>query len=104
MKKRFKIPQVGDIFRAPSGVLRTVRAVRMDTQMNPRKIIVAFSILHCSWTHRCYTVYSIAELRGIGYTHLAQRRKFNDPFEKELNRVISASSTEMDCCDVKGIS
>jgi|SRR5579872_560803 len=96
------IPRVGQLIKSPAGLLRIARAVHIASD-DPKKVWVSFAIKHCSWTRRCYTVYSLDELLRTGYTVTRKRVKFNK-FDKRVNTVIHKSSKEMTCCDVEGIS
>jgi hypothetical protein len=107
--REMKIPQAGDILRAPNGVLRVVRHVSLcnnaRAQCIERKTWIFFTIRRCSWTRRCYTLYNIAELREMGYVHTGKRvAKWADKFQERIDRVIESGSAELTCCDVEGIS
>jgi hypothetical protein len=104
-----RMPKVGDIYRAPNGVLRVVRHVSIcqneRSVVNERKTWVFFTIRHCSWTRRCYTLYSIAELKSLGYRLTGKRvLRWADKYQERVDRVIQNSSQELTCCDVEGIA
>jgi hypothetical protein len=109
MEDGVNIPKVGDVLRAPSGKLRIVRAVHYSgnnrSYVNERRVWVYFVIAHCSWTHRCYTLYSLAELKELGYHHTGKRvQLWRDKFQEKIIRVCDEGTTELTCCDVEGIS
>lgn len=98
--------KIGDVFRAPSGLLRIVRHVKRSR--NPRRYWVVFTIQRCSWTHRAVTIYSLGELRQIGYVHTRQNVKLASKFDKLIEYDCTFPTTgkdrgHFDCCDVRGI-
>lgn len=95
--------QAGDVVRWPSGVLRVVRKVTHARSGNPRSIWCWFTIRHCSWTHRCYTLYNLGELKQIGVKRVGVRVRFKQKIDFRINRVIEHGSQELSCCDVRGI-
>lgn len=106
MSAKFKIPKVGQIYRSPSGLLRVVRHVSPCLK-NPGRTSVYFTINHCSWTGRCYTVYCVQELRNLGYVKLRKnfrvRGKFAAKIVQEMTQRV-AIPPKITCCDVEGIS
>lgn len=104
----FTIPIVGEIWRSPNGLLRIARVVRLSNRRNPNKMRVYFTIRHCSWTHRCYTLYTVAELLYNGYVNTHKKWRWL-PEDIALNDIIERNH-ELDrkkaltCCDVEGIA
>jgi len=101
----------GDVLRAGSGLLRVVRHVSHSTVKwnGPAhtRTNVYFSIKHCSWTHRCYTVYTGNDLVQMGYRPTRARVKLR----KKIDRIIEHDITNRDrfdqkltCCDVESVS
>ena len=92
--------KVGDVLRAPSGRLRIVRRLSQVRTDNP---YVYFTIAHCSWTHRSYTLYTVNELARMGYrkvNHYKLRDKFDRLMEEEFE---TNNPPQITCCDVRGI-
>ena len=94
------VPRVGEVLKAPNGLMRIVRDVHLG-RSNPS---ITFVIRHCSWTHRPYTVYTLCDLRYMGYTSthvvvkldkLPQSRRIAAAIKDHRNRSLS-------CCDVRG--
>lgn len=94
--------RVGDVVRSGSGTLRTVRAVKHYK----RRTNVTFSILHCSWTGRCYTVMTDCDLRTFGYRPTGQRKRLRSRLDRAVARDFGKPKdrTRLSCCDVRGIS
>lgn len=105
----YQIPEVGQIFRAPSGLLRVVRHVNLSPKWRkyPGRIAVYFVIKHCSWTHRCYTIYTLQDLRRMGYVltrkWLKNLGKLHRKIEQECAMKV-AMPPIITCCDVENIS
>lgn len=100
------IPKVGDIWRAPSGLLRVVRAAHIHSRTNYRRMFIYFAIRRCSWTKRCYTLYSVGELIGLGYVPTGRRWRIKDDLEYLVAEECNASSDDkptLTCCDVEGM-
>lgn len=93
----------GDVLRSRNGVLRVVRAVS-----HTRRTTVTFVIRRCSWTTRCYTIYTGNDLRQMGYAptnvRMPLRTKFDRLIEAEFHRPGPANVCFLHCCDVTGIS
>ena len=90
----------GDVLRAPSGLLRVVRAVNHENQ----KTSVHFSIKHCSWTRRCYTVYFGADLKTMGYRPTGKRMRLRREIDAVIEADFGVTRPKLTCCDVEGIS
>ena len=120
----------GDILRAPSGLLRVVRDVS-HSGPSAGKTSVIFTIAHCSWTGRCYTVLTGNDLRTFGYRPTQARYSFRKAIDRKITneisggdkiRIVVAASggritkyidvhrpldrdkIQLDCCDVRGIA
>ncbi len=98
--------QKGDILEARSGTLRIVRSVRHNGPSLP-KTSVTFTIRHCSWTGRCYTVVNGNDLRQMRFRPVSARM----PLRTKLDKLIEAEfgrppgdGRMLDCCDVRGIA
>lgn len=100
------IPKVGQVMRAPSGKFRLVRAVHICKTKRMRNpyynVWIYFTIGHCSWTGRCYTLYNLAELNRMGYKLLDVKVNVKG-FGQKISEVCDKGSTELKCCDVVGI-
>ena len=120
----------GDVLKAPSGLLRVVRDVS-HCGPSAGKTSVTFTIQHCSWTGKCYTVLTGVDLRTFGYQptkgQYRFRKKIDRTIDREINggdkvRIVVAASggkvtkyidvhrpldrdkSTLDCCDVRGIA
>jgi hypothetical protein len=95
--------QVGDVLQSAAGTQRVVRKVSMQDDGRLRS--VTFSILHCSWTHRPYTVMTASDLRIYGYAPVGHRVRLRTKLDRALNRAINDHTCrELSCCAVKGIA
>lgn len=96
----------GDVLRAKSGRLRVVRAVQHSGPSIP-KTCVTFTIQHCSWTGRCYTVYNGNDLRQMGFrptmAHVKLGNEVDRAIEAEFNRTYARDAL-VKCCDVEEIA
>jgi hypothetical protein len=95
--------KVGDVLRAPSGLLRVVRHVSTGRSCGPS---VTFTIQHCSWTGRSITSYTLNELSRMGYVKTRAKLPLTTKFDKLMEWDIACPPRELqhfDCCDVKGI-
>ena len=90
--------RVGDVLKAPSGALRCVRYVSLGYRN-----YVGLAIRHCSWTHRCYTLYTTNELHGIGYTLAGARFALRTKMDRRIARNITTRERDLKCCDVVGL-
>src|SRR6266850_1079034 len=97
--------QVGDIVRSRRGTERVVRAVSQQTL----RTWLIFSIMHCSWTGRCYTNYCTVDLRTMGYRPTGKRLKLRDKMSRRIAKAIRThdlshrNGRAPNCCDVHGI-
>ncbi len=100
--------QPGDVVRFRSGALRVVRAVRHPERPTSSygeiyRSSITFAIKRCSWTHRCYTVYTSSDLRTLGCS--MTRAKVS--LRKKIDRLIMAElelnplKPTLTCCDVE---
>lgn len=88
--------RVGDVLVSGSGVERVVRARTAKT--------VAFAIRRCSWTGRCYTIYTLNDLRTFGFRPTGRRLRLRRKLDRAIARCIRHSDRErLTCCDVKGV-
>jgi len=104
---------VGDVLKTPSGSLRVVRKVSapfLTTRPNSvpeRRCFLYFTISHCSWTGRGYTLYSVGELNGLGYSYTGIRVKFKSPLDLRINKKMMREgnypASEFSCCEVRGV-
>jgi len=101
-ERQIKSPKVGDVWQAPSGRLRIVR--RVSWSKHPTRTRLYFVIAHCSWTHRPYTLYTLNELKTIGYRPTGKRVRIADDFQCELEKEMTDHRyRSFTCCDVVGI-
>ena len=92
-----KLIRPGDRIRSPSGKLRTV----IDVSRCKGRTCVTVPILHCSWTHRTYTVLDNQQLLAYQRTphRLAFRRyRHGRMVLKDCEGAERAGT----CCDVVG--
>lgn len=96
--------EVGDVLRARSGLLRVVRHV---SKRQGGVVWVYFTIKHCSWTRRCYTLYSMNDLIQRGFKPTGKKFPVGeDPFDNLiLNEMafVGSDPPMLTCCDVEGI-
>jgi hypothetical protein len=96
--------RVGDVLRSRGGLLRIVRAV----EHRGTKTVVTFSIKHCSWTGRCYTVYFHNDLKSMGYEPTGKRVRLRSQLDKlvrdEIVNHYRPGDIRVKCCDVEGIA
>lgn len=93
--------KTGEIVRAKSGLLRVVRRVNDCGG----KIYVFFTIKHCSWTGRCYTLYSTNELHHMGYRRIYRLFKLGDELDIEIEAEFNdRDRRKLTCCDVEGLA
>lgn len=96
--------EVGDILRAPNGVLRVVRAVhRYKKPRWPIKTWVYFTIRRCSWTHRCYTLLCGTDLKARGYRPTGKKFKLNKRIDRKIEKEFGMFKAKLRCCDVEAI-
>lgn len=93
--------QIGDVFRAPSGMLRVVRSV--SKPKTARCPSVTFTIQHCSWTGRSTTSYPVSELLRIGYVYTGKRMPLRSNFDKLMAEDAETKTRNFKCCEVRGI-
>jgi hypothetical protein len=95
--------KVGDVLRSGSKTLRVVRKVSRFKDGSLRS--VTFSIRHCSWTRRPYTVMGYTDLRLLGYARVGANLKLESPLDRELALDIADHNRrQVTCCMVKGIA
>lgn len=103
--------KAGDVVKSRTGLLRVVRDVSHHivscggTKPHVRTCVV-FSIKACSWTHRCYTVYTGNDLVQYGYRRttasVSLRKKIDKAILAEIRK--GGKKAGMTCCDVVGVS
>lgn len=103
----------GDILRSGSGLLRVVRSVSHSlipvgcggTRKPHFRTTVIFTIQHCSWTGRCYTVYTGNDLVQIGYRPTRGRIRLNRKIDRRIEQEFREHPRVpgLSCCDVEGI-
>lgn len=98
----------GDVLRSPSGKLRIVREVHHHDSGSINKTYVTFAIQRCSWTGRCFTVYTGNDLRGGGWRPVGASVKLNTKFDRLIQWEIVErplpAEIKIHCCDVVGIA
>lgn len=109
--------KVGDVIAyGRSRTLRVVRQVSWHRKTGrgvPKnhpyeKGMFYFTIKKCSWTGRCYTVYSSVDLATIPIEVVSRRYvskmpAFDQAFLNEIGVVKLMNRPLMDCCSVRGI-
>jgi hypothetical protein len=97
-----KALKVGDVVRTPSGLLRIVRSANHG----PQRSYFCFTIKHCSWTTRCYTVYTSTDLKVMGWRPTGKRVRLRGhlDYEIEQNIGLSLKDSTLNCCNVEGVS
>ena len=98
----------GDVLRSGNGVLRVVRDVSHSkiSHYDVRTTLV-FSIRRCSWTGRCYTVYTGNDLVQMGYRPTRAKVKLTWKIDKAIEREITTNPPPgqygLKCCDVENV-
>lgn len=105
--------QVGDVLTNGSAY-RVVRRITRWRKEGRRTFwdegplrSVTFTIKHCSWTGRCYTLLTPYDLIGRGFRPAGARVKLNKPIDAEVLREITQSYTApilLKCCDVRAVA
>lgn len=98
----------GDVLQSGSGIFRIVRGVKHNGP-SLGKTSVDFTIQHCSWTGRCYTVLTGCDLKSNGYRPVkakpfALRTEFDRAVEAEIINRPPFDKCKLTCCDVVGIA
>jgi hypothetical protein len=100
-----KTLKVGDVVRAPSGVLRIVRSVSHH-RPSIGGTYVTFLIRRPSWTNRCYTVMNGSNMAIVGYRPTGAKAKLNHEFDRTVEQCFSAVPSyncPLHARDVKGL-
>lgn len=96
--------KVGDVVRAPSGLLRVVRKATHYNHVS----CISFVIKHCSWTRQCYTVYTSHDLISVGYRPTGKSVSLQESIDIKIAEAIARSGKDhpprLTCCDVEGIA
>jgi len=103
--------EVGDILLSGSGVERVVRSANYfkprDRFGRGGKLYgITFVIQKCSWTHRCYTMLTRADLKTRKFTPTGKKKQTVDLIDKLIAHDIlyhDIDKQRLDCCAVKGI-
>lgn len=93
---------VGSVIKSKKG--RTFRAVRKVTYKHDGRIWgVHLSIRRCSWTKRCYTIYTRNDLIQF-FRPTSMKVKIGSRIDSKILKNMSDPHVRtLDCCDVKGI-
>lgn len=94
--------RVGDVLVRGRDNYRVVRNV--SHHKDGRLRCVTFSIKHCSWTGRCYTVVNYNDLNYAGYRPTGRRVRLRTKLDKRIALNITRSVKDLGCCDVRGVS
>lgn len=99
---------VGSVLAEGSGTWRVVR--RAHRKPNGDLWGVTFTIRHCSWTGRCYTVLTATDLKTRGFRLVPVRpRHLRSGVDGKIRAAMaqggcSRSEYLMTCCDVEGVA
>ena len=95
--------KVGDVLTNRNGrSQRIVRAVSFYTC--GALSCVTFTIRHCSWTHRCYTVLTYVDILGRGMLPSKHNVKLKSRLDRKIAKdLLDHRIQKLDCCDVQGI-
>lgn len=105
--------QPGDVLleRGDINKPRVVRAVRRHPKGDRygRDGLLAgitFTIKHCSWVERCYTMLGRADLKTRKFAPSGVRKQSMTTLDKmiALDLTKSAHEKHLDCCDVRGVA
>lgn len=104
----FSKVQAGDVLRTPSGDLRLVRAVHRNPPKPRRKreqVWVYFAIRHCSWTGRCYTLYSDSDSYLRQFEWVTRRKNWRPTrIDREIAKNIADHRYRtVGCAKVRGL-
>src|SRR3990167_315208 len=94
--------KVGDILLEHGRSERVVRSVsRSKTGL---VCYVGFSIKRCSWTGRCYTIISRADLKARGFVPTGKAYALNSELDREIDLDLKyRDRVAVTCCAVKGV-
>lgn len=100
--------KVGDVLQSPAGDYRVVRGI---TRWPPRArgrakhgkglIFFQFAIRRCSWTRRCTTTKSGADMNG--WIHTGHSVALDSPLDRQIARELEYENRHkqrLGCCDV----
>ena len=99
--------KVGDVVRAPDGSLRVVRYVQHYSRESICKTTVGFIIRRCSWTRRCYTIYTGGDLATMGYKPTRAKARLAKDFDQRVfDEITHKHGTEhtITCAELRGIA
>lgn len=97
--------RIGDVLKAPGGVLRVVREVRRYPNGNLRSL--AFTIRRCSWTRRPITGYGFTDLRIQGWEPTGVNVALDSELDGQIRHELTipmGRERRLSCCDVEGIA
>ncbi len=107
--------QEGDVVKTKSGDLRIVRAVHRHPKATgkgsgkatkARRVWCFFAIKHCSWTGAGYTLYTIAEMVGMGWLPTsAKPRRMSAEIDVRLKSDFARPGKDrcVRCCEAVGL-
>lgn len=97
--------QEGDILLEQGRSERVVRNAHYGK--NGKLYSVTFTIKHCSWTGRCYTVLIRADLKTRRFAPTGKKYKakteLDTKIKEEVNNSYNPPEIKLHCCDVKGV-
>lgn len=100
--------QVGDVL-TDGRVYRVVREVsHWRPRYSPNELRlrgVAFTIRHCSWTRRCHTTLTAADLKQRHFRPAGIRVKLNKSIDAAIAEELADDRRRrLRCCDVRGVA
>lgn len=94
--------RVGTVLVSRGGTARVVR--RVTRYRTGELYYVWFTIRHCSWTGRCYTMLSANDLIQQGYTPAGFTYRIpQDELNLNIERSLAGGDYYLKCCDVRGV-
>lgn len=104
--------RIGDVLKSANGSYRVVREINRHPASS--RVCagwlrsVTFSIKHCSWTGKCYTVLTATDLKQRGFAPVGARVKLTKPIDTAVLACIrgndGANGKSLRCCDVRDIA
>jgi hypothetical protein len=98
---------IGSVLAEGSGTWRIVREFSRYSNGDLRA--VTFTIRHCSWTGRCYTVCGYVDLIYRGFRMVRVKpRALRTKLDRRIRKAITGNESKphysMKCCDVEGVA
>jgi hypothetical protein len=98
---------VGSVLQEASGAMRVVRNLTRGPAGDLK--FVTFTIRHCSWTGRCYTVVTVSDLKTRGFRLVRVRpRALRTRLDAKVRQSILGNESPghytLTCCDVEGVA